>query len=155
MENFVVLKRTDSADPDFVMLVNKLDNYLAVIDGEEHAFYDTFNKIVNLAQVVLAYVGQQPVGCGAIKELSAGIMEVKRMFTDPAFRQKGVAALVLSELEKWSMELGASTCMLETGKRMSDAVSFYARNGYRVIPNYGQYAGIENSICFSKSLATD
>jgi hypothetical protein len=58
----------------------------------------------------------------------------------------------LTGLEIWAMELNYSTCILETGKKQFDAVRLYEKNGYERISNYGQYAGVEESICFEKLL---
>ena len=150
-DNFKIV-RTDSQNPEFIKLVNQLDTYLAVTDGEEHGFYDQFNKIQNLKQVVVAYVHDIPVGCGAIKEFASDAMEVKRMFVRPESRGKGIAGKILAELEIWAFEMGYSKCVLETGKRQAEAVALYMKSGYRMIPNYGQYIGMENSICFEKVL---
>ena len=74
------------------------------------------------------------------------------MFTSDSHRGKGFATQVLTELERWALELGYSKCVLETGKRLPDAVRLYEKSGYRQIPNYGQYIQMENSICFEKKL---
>ena len=79
-------------------------------------------------------------------------MEIKRMYTSPEFRGKGAATRILRELENWAAELSCKKCILETGKRQPEAIRLYQRNGYLPIPNYGQYAGIENSVCFEKQL---
>ena len=79
-------------------------------------------------------------------------MEVKRMYTIPASRGKGVAGKVLTELEKWATELSYKKCVLETGKRQPEAIELYKKNGYKLISNYGQYAGIENSVYFEKEM---
>jgi GNAT superfamily N-acetyltransferase len=100
----------------------------------------------------VAYFAELPVACGAIKEFDAETMEVKRMFTADNYRGKGVATQVLAELEKWALELEYSKCILETGKRLPEAVQLYENRGYRLIPNYGQYVEMENSICFEKRL---
>ena len=148
----ITMKRTDSDDPDFIGLVKHLDADLAKRDGEEHSFYAQFNRINKIRHAVVAYVNDQPIGCGAIKEFVPSIMEVKRMYTDPDCRGKGIATRILTELEKWATELSCEKCILETGKRQEEAVALYQKNGYRLIPNYGQYAGIENSLCFEKKL---
>lgn len=144
--------RTTSSCPDFIDLVQRLDNYLSILDGNEHEFYHQFNKIDNLYFVALLYINDKAIACGAIKEFESGKMEVKRMYTDIAYRGKGYASLIINDLEKWAKELGATSCILETGKKMHDAVALYKNRGYHVIPNYGQYVGIENSICFEKIL---
>ena len=147
-----VVIRTNSEDPDFVELVRHLDAELAERDGKDHSFYAQFNKIDMIRHVIVAYNDGQPVACGAIKEYEPGTMEVKRMFTLPANRGKGIAARVLSELEKWASEMNYSKCVLETGKKQPEAIRLYEKSGYKLIPNYGQYAGVENSVCFEKSL---
>ncbi|WP_242920833.1 GNAT family N-acetyltransferase [Pontibacter liquoris] len=148
----VNLIRTDSTNADFIALVKHLDQDLAERDGEEHSFYAQFNKIDKLRQVVVAYENRIPVSCGALKELAPGTVEVKRMYTQPESRGKGIASQVLGELEGWAKELSYSRAMLETGKKQPEAIRLYQKNGYHLIPNYGQYAGVANSVCFEKIL---
>ncbi len=148
----IKLKRTTSKNQDFLTLVEQLDVYLTITDGEEHSFYDQFNKLDNINHVVLAYDEGVAVGSGAIKEFDADSVEVKRMYTSPKGRGQGVATLVLKELETWAQEFGYKKTILETGVRQFEAVGFYKKNGYETIPNYGQYKGIENSLCFEKTL---
>ena len=50
----------------------------------------------------------------------------------------------------WASELKYKACVLETGIRQKEAVAFYKKNGYQIIPNYGQYADMDNSLCFKK-----
>jgi putative acetyltransferase len=40
----------------------------------------------------------------------------------------------------------------ETGKRQPEAIALYEKQGYQRISNYGQYIGVENSVCFEKVL---
>ncbi|QHT67046.1 GNAT family N-acetyltransferase [Rhodocytophaga rosea] len=148
----IKLIRTNSDNPDFVTLVRLLDADLAKRDGDEHSFYAQFNKIAKIKYAVVAYEGDKPMGCGAIKEFATDVMEVKRMYVSPEARNKGIATLILTELEKWAAELSYTKCVLETGKRQPEAIALYEKNGYRQIPNYGQYTGIENSVCFEKEL---
>lgn len=144
--------RTDSANTDFQLLVHQLDRYLMGINGDDHDFFDQFNKIDNIKHVVVLYQENQPAGCGAIKEYEPGVMEVKRMFVPPAARGKGLASVVLKELESWAIELGYKKCILETGDIMPDAIALYKKNGYQSIPNYGQYVNVASSVCFEKRL---
>lgn len=142
--------RTDSDNKDFISLVQQLDKDLAVRDGDDHPFYAQYNKIDAIKYVIVAYRNNEPVGCGAIKEYSPGVMEVKRMYVPDTLRNNGIATIVLSELETWAKELGCSKLILETGKKQPEAIRLYERSGYTVIPNFGQYEGIENSVCFEK-----
>jgi GNAT superfamily N-acetyltransferase len=80
-------------------------------------------------------------------------MEIKRMYTSPSVRGKGIAGLILTELEKWAAELSYSECILETGKRQPAAIALYSNRGYQKIDNYGPYKNDENSVCFEKHLS--
>ena len=146
------LFRTDSGNEDFIRLVKELDADLAERDGEEHSFYSKFNKVDMIRHVVVAYQNNVAISCGAIKEYDPKTMEVKRMFTSPENRGKGFAGIILHELENWAREMNFEKCILETGKRQAEAIRLYKKSGYDIIPNYGQYAGIENSVCFKKDL---
>jgi putative acetyltransferase len=144
--------RTSSENTDFIKLVKMLDAELAIIDGDEHSFYSQFNKIDKIKYVVVAYKDEKPVGCGAMKEFDAESMEVKRMFVTLEFRKRGIAAGILAEIEAWAGELSYRRCILETGIRQPEAIGLYKKCGYVYIPNYGQYTGVENSVCFEKKI---
>ena len=74
------------------------------------------------------------------------------MYTKQKNRGKGIATFVLKELENWAKELGYEKCILETGIKQPEAIRLYEKNGYELIPNYGQYAEVEDSRCFEKKL---
>lgn len=137
---------------DFIELVKHLDAELAVRDGDAHVFYHQFNKIDLLKYVLVGHEQGFAVACGAIKPFNEHSMEVKRMFVLPSHRNKGYASAILRALEQWTKELDFHTCVLETGKNQPEAIQLYQKNGYHIIPNYGQYIGVENSICFEKEL---
>ncbi len=144
--------RTQSSNEDFLQLVQSLDHLLAVLDGDDHAFYAQFNKVDALKYVIVAYKNLVPAGCGAIKKMDASTVEVKRMYVEEAFRKKGIASQVLTALEEWAVELGYTRAVLETGIRQPEAIALYQKQGYRIIENYGQYAGLTTSVCFEKYL---
>ena len=144
--------RTDHNNLDFQLLVRFLNKELSFRDGKDHKFYSQFNGIENLKYVVVAYVNNIPVGCGAFKTFDKNIVEIKRMYTNPGGRQKGVASAVLRELESWMKDLEIPKCVLETGKNLPEAVALYRKFKYQIIPNYEPYQNIDNSICFEKKI---
>ncbi len=146
----ITILRTNSEDKRFIELVKLLDADLAKRDGDDHAFFAQYNKIDMIKNVVVAFNDETPVSCGAIKEYDPKSMEVKRMYTLPVFRGKGIASMVLADLEKWAAELGYTKCILETGIKQPEAIRLYEKNNYQLIPNYGQYAEVESSRCFEK-----
>lgn len=146
----IEIKRTDSDNPDFIALVKELDAYLKVIDGDDHEFYNQYNNINFLKHTVVLYKNQKPIACGSFKAFNDNSVEIKRMYTKPQERGKGMAEQTLNVLENWAKELGYKTCILETGKGQIEAVQFYKKNNYKIISNYLQYEGVENSVCFEK-----
>jgi putative acetyltransferase len=148
----ITIKRTDSFDFDFPQLVALLNLELHERYGELQLIYDTFNQISNLDTVVIAYVNDIPAGCGCFKKFDDTAVEIKRMFVKADERKQGIAFSILSELEVWAKEDGFSYAVLETAIKQQESIGLYKKAGYTVIPNYGQYIGMENSICFKKEL---
>jgi putative acetyltransferase len=145
--------RADSENKDFVELVKLLDADLKIRDGEDHAFYAQFNKTAAIRNVIVVYDNEVPVACGAIKAFDQNSAEVKRMYVVESRRRMGLAKGVLLALEKWAIELGYESLVLETGKNQPEAIQLYTRSGYQVTENYEQYKGVENSMCFRKMLS--
>ena len=146
------LVRTTSDNSDFQHLVVQLDAYLRVLDGDDHEFYAQFNKSSLLKNALICYENDLAVVIGAYKEYDSETVEIKRMFTLPEYRGKGIAKAILSELENWAKEEKYSFSILETGYMQKDAIHLYTKLGYEVIENFGQYIGVENSVCMKKKL---
>ncbi len=147
------LIRTDSTNTDFKKLVAFLDADLKIRDGEDHSFYSQFNTIDSIKHVVVAYLNNIAIACGAFKFYSGDTVEIKRMFVQDEYRGKGYAMQVLVELEKWAAELNFKSCILETGKKQPEAIRLYEKAGYIKILNYGQYENMDNSVCMKKELS--
>lgn len=146
------LIKTNSDSSDFRSLVVALDADLQVRYGEQQTFFSQFNKLNHIHHVIVAYENNQPIGCGAFKEYELGVAEIKRMYVKPALRGRGIAAEILTALEQWAKEEGFKTCILETAIRQPEAIRLYEKSGYTRIPNYGQYIGVEISLCMEKQL---
>lgn len=144
--------RTTSDNQDFKNLILKLDELLQITDGAEHSFFAQFNKVENIKNVVVCYENEKAIGCGAFKVTDNQTVEIKRMFVDPNFRGKGVASIVLKELEIWAKEEHYSVIILETGRKLENAISMYKKSGYSITKNYEQYIGVESSVCFRKDI---
>ncbi len=144
--------RTNSENKDFQSLVKELDADLAVRDGEDHSFYHQFNGITHIRHALVLRVNDITIGCCAFKKSDSKTAEIKRMFVKRENRGKGFSKLILSELENWAKEEGFSTLILETGKKNFEAAALYQKMNYQRTPNFAQYIGIENSLCFEKNI---
>ncbi len=148
----ITLKRTNSSNPDFRSLTMLLDKELYDKYGDLQSQYDRYNHIIDINTVVIAYRDQIAVGCGCFKQIDDSFAELKRMFVKAEERGQGIASSILAELELWAKESGFAHSILETGDKQNEAIALYQKIGYVIIPNYGQYSGMESSICMRKKL---
>lgn len=148
----MIIRIDDNTDERYRQLTKRLDSELKIRDGEEHNFYAEFNNSDQIHHIVLYEKNGHYVACGALKSLDQYTVEIKRMYTTEAYRRQGIAAHILAELERWAEEMGFIRSILETGMRQQAAILFYGKHGYNQIENYGQYVGVENSVCFEKSM---
>nr|WP_298515924.1 GNAT family N-acetyltransferase [uncultured Kordia sp.] len=145
-------KRTNSKNQDFINLVKELDAFLSIRNGESDEFYSQFNGLEALHHTIVLYLNDEPIGCGAIKQFNENTVEVKRMYVSQKLQGKNLGITILTELETWAKELGNSSCVLETGTMLPEAIRFYEKNKYQRIPNYEPYIGASESVCFEKHL---
>jgi GNAT superfamily N-acetyltransferase len=80
--------------------------------------------------LLLARVGDRPVGCGALKLHGNAPAELKRMWTAPSVRGLGLGRRLLAGLERLAGEAGASVVRLETNRALTEAILLYRRSGY-------------------------
>jgi ribosomal protein S18 acetylase RimI-like enzyme len=101
---------------------------------------------------LIAWLGEQAVGCGAVTLLEPGVGELKRFYVRPEWRRRGIARRLLDELEAVARSQGCALLRLETGTRQPAAIALYLAAGYRPIPRYGEYAEDPFSRCYEKRL---
>lgn len=143
---------TNSTNIDFDKLTKLLDYDLNERYGELQKQYDKHNKVDHINDVIIIYMDDVPVACGAFKEYNINSIELKRIFVKKENRRQGLSKLIINELEKIGKEKGYRYAVLETGSNQYEAISLYKNNGYEIIGNYGPYVGNENSICMKKDL---
>jgi len=143
--------RTTYLNPAFQELVAQLNEDLANRDGKDHPL-SQFNEIIHLKYVVVVYLKNKAVGCGAIAKYDLVATEIKRMYVTQSHRGQQLGENILSELENWTKELGLSKCILFMGVNQPEAMKLYLRNNFSVIENYGKLKDIPDSICLAKTL---
>jgi hypothetical protein len=152
MQEKISIVRTNSSDKDFNALIAKLDHELWNELQEDQDTYDQYNKVPGLQTVVVLYINTKPVACGCFKEFNEDTVEIKRMFVEKEYRGRGFSRSVLHELEAWAIECCFQYAVLETSVHFRVAQGLYHKEGYNIIDNYGQYAGLEESVCMKKKL---
>jgi DNA-binding MarR family transcriptional regulator/GNAT superfamily N-acetyltransferase len=82
---------------------------------------------------LVARIDGAVAGCGALKRLNATTAEIKRMWTAPEMRGRGVARKVLETLEAIARESGVHTLRLETNRSLTEAQALYRQQGYQEV----------------------
>jgi GNAT superfamily N-acetyltransferase len=148
------LKKVATDNPALIELVGLLDADLNENYGNLQLRYNQYNSLATVDGAIVAFLDGSPIGCGCFRKLDASKVEIKRMFVRAENRGSGAANGILVELEWWAQQLGFSTAVLETGIKQLAAIRFYEKSGYSRIENYGQYAGMDTSICMGKNLSS-
>jgi putative acetyltransferase len=153
----VTIERVTAPTPELRELIGELDDVL-------NAAYEPHQRHgLNIAQLFephvrffIARLDGAAVACGGVA-LFDGYAEVKRMYTRPAARGRGVAKTLLRRLEDEARASGKTTLRLETGHYQAEAVGLYRRAGFISCGPFGHYAqmparDIETSLFFEKAL---
>ncbi len=94
------------------------------------------------------------IGCGAVRLLNQTTAELKRMYTVPPARGRGVGRAILGRLEAQARALGAQRLVLETGLRQDEAIGLYESCGFAHTPPFGEYVNSPLSVCMEKHLGS-
>src|SRR4051794_20665531 len=86
--------------------------------------------------LLLAYLREEPIGCGAVKLHGEEPAEIKRMWVAPAARGLGLGRRLLGELEGWAVAHGARVLHMETNHVLSEAIALYRSAGYADVPAF-------------------
>lgn len=121
-------------------------------EGANHFRLDAEDVADGQGAFLVAYLGGEPVACGAVRRNADGAAEIKRMYTRPAARGRGVATALLLALEGKAGDLGVARIVLETGERQPEALALYRRAGFVEIPCFGEYIDSPLSLCMGKDL---
>ncbi|GIG21732.1 hypothetical protein Cch01nite_24560 [Cellulomonas chitinilytica] len=78
--------------------------------------------------------------------------EVKRVYTRPEARRRGVSQALLAALEQYAREQGRERLVLGTGPLQTEAIALYAREGWTRIPGFGPEAFHDFGLYFEKPL---
>lgn len=155
MSDELRIERAPLEDPAALALMRALDEESQSrypFDLSKHFRIDPAEFEPGRGIFVLAFAGDDAVGCGAIRMLEAGDAEIKRMYVAPAGRRRGVARAVLTVLEAEARRLGAARMILETGNKQVEALALYRGEGFEEIPRYEPYVDAQHSVCMAKRL---
>ena len=145
---------TNGQNQDFILLCHELDAFLnELVGGEENrAEYIPYNALDDIHDVIVAYDENIPIGCVSFKYYDKEKAEVKRFFIREKYRHNGLGRELMKLLEASAKEQGYCYLVLESGEPLVAAMKLYRSMGYEVIPNYGPYVDMPDSVCMMKAL---
>lgn len=150
--NSLEIVHSSPSEPDATNLIHELDQDLRVRYPDSAIYGIEPGQLEERGAFLIARVDGTPAGCGALRPLTETVAEIKRMFTLPAFRRRGISGQLLAELERVAARNRFEALWLETGIRQPEAMALYERNGYRPMPAFGEYAADPLCRCYEKSL---
>ena len=147
---------TDGSNKDFIELCHELDEFLnELVGGEENrAEYIPYNKLEDIHDVILVYDNDNAIGSASFKKYDDQHAEVKRVFIKKEYRGRGISNKLMELLEDHARKKGYDYLILESGEPLIAAMALYRKIGYEVIPNYGQYKDMKDSVCMRKKIST-
>ena len=148
----VTIAQEDPRSEDATVIMQELSDCLQVITGDSGKSSFDIDDICDARAlfVIARNENGEPVGCGAVRQLSGKVAEIKRMYVKE--KSHGLGSCMLQYLEQQAAMMGYDTVWLETRKINQKAVAFYLKNGYQIIPNYGRYKTRPEAVCFEKRL---
>lgn len=156
----LTLDRVTYGDPDVAALVEQVQDYYRALYGGPDDSPLTEEELTPPAGLfLLARLGPEPAGMAGWRRIEPvdalggrRPAEVRRMYTVPAARHRGVARALLGELERTAAAYGADAMVLSTGGRQTDAVAFYRSCGYVDVPPFGHWAASPGIVCLGRRL---
>lgn len=151
MQFTITPERPDTADA--VALITELDDeMIPSYPLESHHGYDVQKLIREGVAFFVLRVEGAAAGCGGVQVAGDGTAELKRMFTRPAYRGRGLAAAMLDHLIAHARAQGVTRLRLETGIYQDAALKLYERRGFVRIPPFPPYQEDPVSLFLEKRL---
>ena len=148
-----VLRAVPYDSPVAQFLIEQVQlEYVQRYGGRDAAVVDPDEFSPPHGTFLVAEVDGEPAGCGAWRVHAPGTVEIKRVYVEPRFRRRGLARVLVEELEKTAERAGHAAVVLNSGARQPEALALYEDLGYRPIPGYGVYAQARDAVFLGKDL---
>lgn len=150
----MIFYRTNGANADFIENCRLLDMDLDRRVGKKikRDKYRKYNQLDEIREAIVVYEDNKAIGGGAIRRYDDENVELKRVFVHTEYQGRGIGSRLVSSLIEWAMELGYRRMILETGELLAESCAVYRKLGFEVIPNYGPYVDMPESLCMAKDL---
>lgn len=141
MTSAIEIRTVSPTDPDATRCVRA---YFAELDRRSESGFDPSAGISAepdeltppAGSFLIAYVRDEPAGCGAVKHHPGAASELKRMWVTESARGLGIGRRLLTELEARAIRSGATVARLETNRALVEAIAMYRSAGYVEVPAF-------------------
>jgi putative acetyltransferase len=157
MKKPIVIERVIEATPEVHGLIGELDAVLgAAYEPHQRHGLSIAQLFEPHMRFFVARLDGLAAACGGVA-LFDDYAEVKRMYTRPAARGRGLAKALLRTIEDEARASGKNVLRLETGPYQAEALGLYQRAGFASRGPFGHYAQmpahkIELSLFYEKLL---
>lgn len=155
----VTLAEEDPRAADSVALFDEMSVFVEATypeDAENGIIPTTTDELARDGVLVVARVDGATAGSGALMAHApvdgVAALEVKRMLVRSDYRGRGIARLVLAQLEAIALQRGVRKLVLMCGPRQPEALRLYETCGYSLRSAYGKHVEHPLSIFFEKHL---
>jgi|tagenome__1003787_1003787.scaffolds.fasta_scaffold20787869_2 GNAT superfamily N-acetyltransferase len=149
-----VLRPVPYEDPVAHDLVERVQQeYVERYGGRDAAVVDASEFDPPAGLFLVVSVNGVPAGCGAWRVHAPRVVEIKRVFVEPAFRRRGLAQVVMTALEETAARAGHRAAVLNSAPQQPEALALYAGLGYRPVAGFGVYADAPGAVFLGKDLA--
>jgi putative acetyltransferase len=153
----VTIELVEAPTTEVIGLLDGLNTALAGPYAEEQRHALPVDRLFQSnIRFFIARLDGEAVACGGVGFYN-GFAELKRMYSKPSVRGRGVAKKLLARLEMEARNAGQASVCIETGIYQREAMQFYEGSGYCRCEAFGPYAAmpptaIETSVFYEKRL---
>jgi GNAT superfamily N-acetyltransferase len=141
------------ADPDVVRMVAEVqEEYVRLYGGPDAATVDPAEFQPPGGLFFVGKLDGEPVAMGGWRRRTDTEAEIKRMYVSERARRRGLARLLLAELERTAGAAGVTRLILNTGPEQPQAIALYESAGYEPVPGFGHYACHADAVFLGKQL---
>ena len=149
----MTIKKVPTNHPDLLSLVDELNQFFVAEWGEDTTLsYANHHNLDDMHSAFVAYENNVAIGCACWKLRSDNLPEVKQMYVKSDYRGANVSGQLLEEIETDIKKTGFDFSVLETGSDMTQAIRFYEKQGYKIVPNFAEFIGDTLCVCLKKDL---